>query len=68
MDSLNQSAILVLPSGLAKSATVFRSSPSLSFRLSGESADGSGVVPQDESRPLLDTDEIEGEALEFNEV
>ena len=51
-----------------RSAEGFLSSPSLPFRLSGESADGSGVVPQDESRPRFDIDEIEGEALVFNEV
>lgn len=34
---------------------------SLPLRLSGDSAEGSGVVPQDESRPLFDIDELEGE-------
>ena len=34
---------------------------SLALRLSGESEDGSGVVPHEESRPLFDVNELVGE-------
>lgn len=37
--------------------------PSVGLRCSGESAEGSGVVPHDESNPTWDTDETDGEAV-----
>ena len=38
--------------------------PSLTFRCPGDSADDSGVVPQEESRPPWDMEEAEGELVE----
>lgn len=46
----------------APSSLIVFSVPSPGLRLSGESADASGVVPQEESSPICDIDEA-GEAV-----
>lgn len=44
------------------------SPPSLDLRLSGESADDSGVVPHDESRAPCDIDDVGDPVMEVEEL